>query len=62
MKKIILGTLVLTTVGMGFGFAQAKKSDAYYDGYKYATQDYSKDKDYKPSQCDKEYKSKKKQL
>lgn len=54
MKKIILGTLVLLTIGMGFGFAETqKKSQAYYDGYNHATQDYSKkDKDYNPSYCD----------
>ena len=49
MKKIILGTLVLLTIGMGFGFAQTQKkndtetkSKDYYEGYKQAANDYSK--------------------
>ena len=54
MKKIILGTLVLATVGMGFGFAQTQKKDInYYDGYNQATKDYSKGNDYNPYYCDK---------
>ena len=51
MKKIILGTLVLLTIGMGFGFAQTQKkndtetkSKDYYEGYKQAANDYSKKK------------------
>lgn len=52
MKKIILGILVLTTIGMGFGFAQAKNGD-YYNGYNQATNDYTKG-NYDPSYCNKE--------
>lgn len=51
MKKIILGTLVLLTVGMVFGFAQAKNGN-YYDGYNQAAKDYSKGEDYNPSYCE----------
>lgn len=53
MKKIILGTLVLLTIGMGFGFAQTqKKTDDYYRGYNEATRDYSNEnKKYNPASC-----------
>ena len=51
MKKIILGTLVLLTIGMGFGFTQ-KKTDDYYRGYNEATRDYSNEnKKYNPASC-----------
>lgn len=57
MKKIILGTLVLLTIGMGFGFAQTQKkndtdtkSSYYYNGYRQAAKDYE-DKKYNPSSC-----------
>ena len=49
MKKIILGTLVMLTIGMGFGFAQTQKkndtetkSKDYYEGYKQAANDNTK--------------------
>ena len=59
MKKIILGTLVLLTIGMGFGFAQTQKkndtetkSEYYYNGYNQATYDYSQKKQkYNPNSC-----------
>ncbi len=58
MKKIILGTLVMLTIGMGFGFAQTQKkndtetkSKAYYKGYNNAAKDYG-DKKYNPNSCD----------
>ena len=53
MKKIILGTLVLLTIGMGFGFAQTqKKTDDYYRGSNEATRDYSNEnKKYNPASC-----------
>lgn len=53
MKKIILGTLVMLTIGMGFGFAQTqKKTDDYYRGYNEATRDYSNEnKKYNPASC-----------
>lgn len=53
MKKIILGTLVLLTIGMGFGFVQTqKKTDDYYRGYNEATRDYSNEnKKYNPASC-----------
>lgn len=54
MKKIILGTLVLVTIGMGFGFAETKKSKQYYDGYNQASKDYSKGNGYNPDYCDKQ--------
>ncbi len=50
MKKIILGTLVLLTIGMGFGFAETKSGD-YYNGYNHATNDYTKGGNYDPSYC-----------
>lgn len=58
MKKIILGTLVMLTIGMGFGFAQTqekndtdtKKSSYYYKGYGQAATDYKKD-NYNPGYC-----------
>lgn len=58
MKKIILGTLVMLTIGMGFGFAETQKkndtetkSKAYYKGYNNAAKDYG-DKKYNPNSCD----------
>lgn len=62
MKKIILGTLVLLTIGMGFGFAQTQKkndtetktetkSSSYYKGYNQATDDYTNGGNYDPSSC-----------
>ena len=61
MKKIILGTLVLLTIGMGFGFAQTqKKTDDYYRGYNEATRDYSNEnKKYNPYYCDSTYRNEK---
>ena len=65
MKKIILGTLVLLTIGMGFGFAQTQKkndtetktetkSEDYYKGYNQAAKDYSnKNQKYNPDYCNK---------
>ncbi len=56
MKKIILGILVLTTIGMGFGFAETQPketknyNDDYYRGYNNAAKDYE-DKKYKPGSC-----------
>ena len=65
MKKIILGTLVLLTIGMGFGFAQTQKktdtetkSKDYYEGYKQAANDYSKkNQKYNPYYCDSTYRN-----
>ena len=54
MKKIILGTLVLVTIGMGFGFAETKKSSQYYDGYNKTSKDYSNSQGYHPEYCDKQ--------
>ena len=53
MKKIILGTLVLLTIGMGFGFAETQKeTDDYYRGYTAAARDYSnKNQKYNPNSC-----------
>ena len=67
MKKIILGTLVLLTIGMGFGFAQTQKkndtetkSKDYYEGYKQAANDYSKkNQKYNPYYCDSTYRNEK---
>ena len=67
MKKIILGTLVLLTIGMGFGFAQTQKkndtetkSKDYYEGYKQAANDYSKkNQKYNPYDCDSTYRNEK---
>lgn len=61
MKKIILGTLVMLTIGMGFGFAQTQekndtdtKSSYYYKGYNKAAKDYSnKNQKYNPDYCNK---------
>lgn len=67
MKKIILGTLVMLTIGMGFGFAQTQKkndtetktetkSSSYYKGYTQAANDYSKkNQEYNPNYCNKTY-------
>lgn len=65
MKKIILGTLVMLTIGMGFGFAQTQKkndtetktktetkSEDYYKGYNQAAKDYSNENQkYNPNSC-----------
>lgn len=59
MKKIILGTLVLLTIGMGFSFAQTQKkndtdtkSSYYYKGYNQAAKDYSNENQkYNPNSC-----------
>lgn len=53
MKKIILGTLVLLSIGMNFGIAETKTKQGrgYYNGYEQATEDYSKGKDYNPNYC-----------
>ena len=59
MKKIILGTLVMLTIGMSFSFAQTQKkndtdtkSSSYYNGYTQAANDYSKkNQEYNPNYC-----------
>ena len=67
MKKIIVGTLVLLTIGMNIDYAQTQKkndtetkSKDYYEGYKQAANDYSKkNQKYNPYYCDSTYRNEK---